>query len=227
MVNRMWMVGLLIVGILLVGCVPATQTGPEPVVTYPPTDVAYVDSVDVLIMESFPVQVRVVIKGNLPDACSEISDVNQTRAGSTFTIDLVVTRDPLAKCAQVLMPFEQSVALDVAGLPAGTYTVEVEGVTTSFTLDVDNVLPTEVPQTLIPVQVTDVQFVMAQQDLAIVAGPGTDYAEVGQVFGGQTAKVTGLSEDGQWWRVICPDDRIGNCFVPADPRLTQPAVPPA
>jgi inhibitor of cysteine peptidase len=224
--KRMWMVGFLVAAMALTGCVPATETGNPPVVTYPPTDQAYVDNVDVLILESFPVQVRVMIQGNLPDACSVISDVKQTRSGSIFTIDLIVTRDPLAKCAQVLTPFEQSVGLDVDGLPAGTYSVEVEGVTTSFTLDVDNVLPPEEPQALIPVQETDVQFVMAQQDVAILAGPGAEYAEVGQVFAGQTARVTGVSEDGQWWRVICPDDNIGNCFVPADPQLTQPAAPP-
>lgn len=224
--KRMWMIAWVMVALALAGCVPAAGTGSTPVVTYPPTDQAYVDNVDVLIMESFPVQVRVMIQGNLPDACSEITEVQQTRSGSIFTIDLIVTRDPLAKCAQVLTPFEQSVALDVAGLPAGTYSVDVEGVTTSFTLDVDNVLPTEEPQVLIPVQETDVQFVMAQQDVAILAGPGAEFAEVGQVFAGQTARVTGLSEDGQWWRVICPDDNIGNCFVPADPQLTQPAAPP-
>lgn len=225
--KRLWMVGLWIVVMALAGCVPATGTGGTPVVTYPPTDQAYVDGVDVLIMESFPVQVRLIIHGNLPDACSQISEVKQAQIGNTFTIDLVVTRDPLAKCAQVLTPFEQSVALDVAGLPAGTYTVEVEGVTTSFTLDVDNILSTETPQTLIPVQETDVQFVMAQQDVAIVAGPGADYAQVGEVFAGQIAKVTGVSADGQWWRVVCPDDSVGNCFVPANPTLTQPAAPPA
>lgn len=225
--KRLWVVGLWVVVMVLAGCMPATEPGSTPVVTYPPTDQAHVDGVDVLIMESFPVQVRLIIHGNLPDACSEISEVNQARIGNTFTIDLVVTRDPLAKCAQVLTPFEESVALDVAGLPAGTYTVEVEGVKTTFTLDVDNALPTGEPQTLIPVQETDVQFVMAQQDVAIIAGPGADYAQVGEVFAGQIAKVTGISADGQWWRVVCPDGSVGNCFVPADPTLTQPAAPPA
>jgi len=26
--------------------------------------------------------------------------------------------------------------------------------------------------------------------------------------------VTGLSVDGNWWRVICPNDTVGNCFIP-------------
>jgi inhibitor of cysteine peptidase len=41
-------------------------------------------------------------------------------------------------CAQVLVPFEETIALDVAGLPAGAYTVVVNEVKTSFELAVDN-----------------------------------------------------------------------------------------
>jgi inhibitor of cysteine peptidase len=43
-------------------------------------------------------------------------------------------------CTQALVPFEESIDLDVRGLPAGTYTVDVHGETATFTLDVDNVL---------------------------------------------------------------------------------------
>ncbi len=87
--KRLWVVGLLIVVMVLAGCMTATEPASTPVVTYPPTDQAHVDGVDVLIMESFPVQVRLIIHGNLPDACSQISEVKQTRSGNTFTIDLI------------------------------------------------------------------------------------------------------------------------------------------
>jgi inhibitor of cysteine peptidase len=48
-------------------------------------------------------------------------------------------------CTQIVVPFEESIPLDVVGLPAGTYTVDVNGVTGSFTLDVDNQLPEATP----------------------------------------------------------------------------------
>jgi inhibitor of cysteine peptidase len=54
----------------------------------------------------------------------------------------ITTKRPADKmCTEALVPFEESVALEVVGLPAGTYTVEVNGVTASFTLDGDNALP--------------------------------------------------------------------------------------
>jgi hypothetical protein len=34
-----------------------------------------------------------------------------------------------------------------------------------------------------------------------------------------------MSRDSTWWRVICPDSTVGNCWVSADPTLTQPIVP--
>lgn len=73
---------------------------------------------------------------------------------------------------------------------------------------------------------TDVQFVMALANVNMRRGPGFGYSVMGQVAEGMTAKVTGKSTDSQWWRVICPDDTVGNCWVSANPRLTQPTTPP-
>jgi len=40
----------------------------------------------------------------------------------------------------VLAPFEETIPLEVYGLPAGTYTVEVNGVQGTFDLEMDNIL---------------------------------------------------------------------------------------
>jgi len=42
-------------------------------------------------------------------------------------------------CAQVMTPFEEVVALDVVGLKAGVYTVDVNGVGDTFELQMDNI----------------------------------------------------------------------------------------
>ncbi|QLQ04813.1 MAG: hypothetical protein HZY76_00990 [Anaerolineae bacterium] len=76
-----------------------------PTATDLPPGQAYVDSVDVLLMESFPVQVRVHIQGNLPDPCSEVTGTQTARSGNAFTIELIVARDSAPMCAQVLKPF--------------------------------------------------------------------------------------------------------------------------
>lgn len=73
---------------------------------------------------------------------------------------------------------------------------------------------------------TAVQYVMAQNDVNIYAGQSTDFPVVGNVAGGQTALVTGVNRNGTWWRVICPDDSVGSCWVSADPSQTQPTTAP-
>jgi hypothetical protein len=199
---------------------------PAPILTEAPTvsGGALVKSIDILLLESFPVQVNAVIRGDLPDAgCTKIASVEQIREGNTFRLRLVTTTDPLARCAQALTPFEQVVSLDVNGLPAGTYTVEASGVQQTFTFDVDNSLEPPIDPEVNP---TDVEYVMAQQDVPIYSGPGAQYSIVGNVAAGQTAKVTGMSSDNNWWRVTCPDDRVGDCWVSADPGMTQPAEAP-
>lgn len=81
--------------------------------------------------------------------------------------------------------------------------------------------------TSFPTKPTAVQYVRAKQDINIRKGPGTQYDIVGGVYAGQTAKVTGVtSADATWWRVICPDGSVGECWVSADSALTEPADAP-
>ena len=102
---------------------------------------AYVDTVDVLIMESFPLQAAALISGHVSDACTQITDARVVRNSTVFTITLTTGRPPEAMCAQVLTPFEKRVTLDIYGLPAGTYTVVAGETETNFSLNTDNTLP--------------------------------------------------------------------------------------
>jgi inhibitor of cysteine peptidase len=101
---------------------------------------AVVESVDILILESFPVQVRAIAKGYHPDPCTKTKEITQKREGNTFEVTITTERDGGQACIQVISPFEENLALDVVGLDAGTYTVTINGVSAQFTLDVDNVL---------------------------------------------------------------------------------------
>jgi inhibitor of cysteine peptidase len=106
---------------------------------------APVQSIEILIMESFPVQVAVLARGELPDACTEIDQVDRRLdpEKQTLWVEITTVRPADLACIQVLAPFEERIPLDVLGLPAGTYTVDVNGVTGTFTLSVDNVPPEE------------------------------------------------------------------------------------
>jgi len=76
------------------------------------------------------------------------------------------------------------------------------------------------------VKPTPQQFIMALQTVRMRSGPGTQHAIIGRIFEGMTARVTGISADGRWWRVICPNDTVGSCWVSADQSLTRPIEEP-
>jgi len=100
---------------------------------------ATVESLNILILESFPVQVEVQVSGYLPDGCTELDEITAEREGQEFIIT-VRTRRPTGDiaCTQALVPFEETVVLDVEGLEAGTYTVIAQEQEAAFTLEVDN-----------------------------------------------------------------------------------------
>jgi hypothetical protein len=144
---------LLVIGALLAGCgaTPAPISTPEPTALPtppPPTGgtihgTAQVDEIEISILESFPVQVAVTARGYLPDGCTSIDTVTQERTGQEIRVTITTTRPADAMCTQALIPFQQAFSVDVLGLPAGTYTVNVNGVSDIFELAVDNVSPTE------------------------------------------------------------------------------------
>jgi hypothetical protein len=127
-----------LIAALVSACIPvATPAAPTPAdtSTAPSASVALVQSIEIQILESHPVQVNAVARGQLPDAgCTTIASVDQVRDGNTFKITLRTTTDPLALCAQALTPFEQVIPLDVRDLPPGEYVVNVNGVEQSFEL---------------------------------------------------------------------------------------------
>ena len=101
---------------------------------------ALIENIEILILESFPVQVHIRVNGILGDSCTTLHQITQTRVEDTFTITITTARPAEAICADIITRFEESIALDVYGLPAGTYIVDVNGVRDTFTLSVDNVL---------------------------------------------------------------------------------------
>ena len=137
--------------LVLVGCARTTEAPPqgEPTSTTPLdaqegkviTGTARVETIELLILESFPVQVNVVARGNLPDGCTTIDRLERDRDESVFVITITTVRPAERMCTEALVPFEEVISLDVAGLKAGTHTVDVNGVRDTFELTVDNRLP--------------------------------------------------------------------------------------
>ena len=101
---------------------------------------ANVETIQVLILESFPVQVKVVAQGYLPDSCTEINEIKTEKEENSFNINITTRRPKDAVCAQAIVPFNETISLDVRGLKAGNYSINVNGVKGSFELAVDNML---------------------------------------------------------------------------------------
>ena len=121
--------------------VPTGEVPVEPVETVAPsipvTGLVLVESLEIQVLESIPVQVNAIVRGHLPDAgCTTIASIDQSRDGRLFSLNLTTTTDPLALCAQALTPFERIVPLEVSSLEPGAYTVRANGVEQSFVLPI-------------------------------------------------------------------------------------------
>ena len=92
---------------------------------------ATVNSVEVIITAR---QVSVWVQGDLADGCTQLADTIQQSQGDTIQVTLLTARPVDAMCTPALVPFAELIPLEVAGLPAGEYTVTVNNVSATFTL---------------------------------------------------------------------------------------------
>lgn len=100
-----------------------------------------IDTLDLKVTETFPVQVFAVISGNLPNGCYGLGQINQRRLDNRF--ELSVSRIELqtfAVCTQALVPFKETIPLEVYNLPTGSYEVNVNGKSAGFSLSKNNSL---------------------------------------------------------------------------------------
>lgn len=94
----------------------------------------YVESIEVRILESNPVQVEAVVRGQLADGCTTLEGATVEVQEQTFVITLQANRPADQMCAQVLTPFEQVVSLELPADATGAYEVQAGDVVQSFTL---------------------------------------------------------------------------------------------
>lgn len=99
-----------------------------------------VESLDMAMLQSFPVQARLVIRGRILDGCGEIADPAVTREGNLLTVALSLVPGSREACDQEQQDFEKSIPLPIHGLPRGDYEIAVGEERTSLTLAQDNIL---------------------------------------------------------------------------------------
>jgi inhibitor of cysteine peptidase len=92
-----------------------------------------IQGIEVLLAESDPVQVAVVVTGWLPDSCTAHHETHQAQVGNTIAIQITTIRPKDLACATVITEYQEQVFIGT--LPAGDYTVIVNGVEQEFHID--------------------------------------------------------------------------------------------
>lgn len=91
-------------------------------------DKAFVEDVQLLIMESYPVQIALDVSGKLPTECHELQyDISQPDAENQIFVEIYSMVDPGHACAELMANFSESISLPVSDLLDGVYKVFVNG----------------------------------------------------------------------------------------------------
>ncbi len=97
-------------------------------------DMAFIESIEIWLLDSSPMQVNVNVKGSFPDDCTTLNEINQSRAEYSILISISTKRPVGVICTQQLHPFDINISLDISGLESGLYTIIVNGINETFTL---------------------------------------------------------------------------------------------
>jgi len=144
--KKSWFLPIVIVFILS-ACSPVTNVPPTaevktaiPIPTFTPVPAdpnlvrgnVFLDSTELLTLESSPLQFTLALKGNLPTPCNKLRvDVSPPDSENKIVVDVYSVAQADMICAQVVKPFEENVPL--GSFPAGHYSLWVnEELVTEF-----------------------------------------------------------------------------------------------
>ena len=86
----------------------------------------FIDTSNLNIMESYPIQVSLSVQGSLPTPCHEFRvEVSQPDDNNQIQVDVYSVLDPEKICAQVVTPFEFTIPM--GSFPSGSYSVLING----------------------------------------------------------------------------------------------------
>jgi inhibitor of cysteine peptidase len=119
---------------LLTAFFTAFFMGTSTTVSVPPPDAqsgeetfqspTHITNVEVIVMESFPMQVRLHITGEQPDGCDFPVIVEQTRDGNTVTVSIYREVPTSVMCPMILLPYDDTISLD-GNFEPGDYVFQV------------------------------------------------------------------------------------------------------
>lgn len=133
--------------VIFSGCaaiITSAEGGPsEPVVAEGPAvdggplRAIEVQDVQIEVGVGSPIPVNVLVSGGWPGLCAQLQLMNVTQGDFSFSYELLATPEEEGCPPDNLgLPFGMRIPLNVVELPEGTYTVTVNGVSTTFDVPV-------------------------------------------------------------------------------------------
>ncbi len=100
---------------------------------------ASISNLTIQTSNGFPVEKTLVVKGQLA-GCTHLNEPQVIQDGNVFYVNLTVSQDNNGgqACAEEIQNYEQRINLPVNGLPAGVYTIVINGKQLTFELEQDN-----------------------------------------------------------------------------------------
>lgn len=92
-----------------------------------------IESVDALLLESFPVQINLQVSGYQPDGCDFPVQVEQWREGNEVFVEIYRDMPLAVMCPAVLVEYEATIPLE-GGFESGTYSIHVNDQTIEVTI---------------------------------------------------------------------------------------------
>ncbi len=86
-----------------------------------------IETVEVVVMESFPMQVALNVSGYIPDGCAAPTQILQSRDGNMVMVRVFRTLPPDVMCAAIAAMYSDTIHLE-GGFEPGHYTFDVNGV---------------------------------------------------------------------------------------------------
>ncbi len=125
----------LLLSLLLAGCAAgsAEDTSSPPEAATAQTGIFKVHTVQVEVSDAAPPEVTLEVDGALPDACTQVAEVVQDRAGLSITVTVRTIRQGEPDCPEGAVPHQVTIRLG-AFEQEGTYALQVNSVSTEFVI---------------------------------------------------------------------------------------------
>lgn len=101
--------------------VAAFEEAPQTPITAEPK-LVWVDQVEIQMVEG---EYIATLVGNFPDSCSTLGEVETAVTNDTIVVTAFADSPPDVVCALGLVPFEETITLDLSEIESGEYTVVV------------------------------------------------------------------------------------------------------